>query len=88
MQVANLNTGNRQVNVELVEKAQEALELARQFCQAGHPEEATDLYDDAFVIFSRELGETHPLSLETQREYSILLTAQHMLASTLRRRMN
>jgi hypothetical protein len=75
-------------NVELVGKAEEAFGLARAFANHGEFADACEMYDAAFIIFAGQLGETHPLTLQAQREYGALLTVNHMLAQSIRRRMN
>jgi hypothetical protein len=83
------NSAEKQnVNVELVGKANQALELARAFSRRGDYLDACEMYDAAFGVFATELGETHRLTLESQREYGALLTINHMAAEVRRRRMN
>lgn len=79
---------NQELKQDLVDAGKEALGLARSFLQYREWDDACEMYDDAFRIFAVNLGETHPLTLEAQHEYSMLLTVQRMRVQNLRRRMN
>jgi hypothetical protein len=76
------------VNEAILSAAGEALCFARQFREAGEVADACDMYDTAFMAFAGELGESHAVTLEVQREYGMYLTVMNMLARTSRRRLN
>jgi hypothetical protein len=76
------------VSEELVEKGTEALELARAFMQYGEYDDAAEMYDTAYFTLAVHLGESHPLTLAAQHEYSILLTVNHLVADSIHRHMN
>ena len=76
------------VNEAILTAAEQALAYARAFRQAGEVADACDMYDTAFMAFAGELGETHRMTLEVQREYGMYLTVMNMLAHTRRRRLN
>jgi len=73
---------------QAIDKAAEAVGVARALYRVGEVADALELYDDAFVMLSTLCGESHPATLQVQREYGMYLTTQSMLAKTRRSRLN
>jgi hypothetical protein len=70
------------------DQAQAAWYLARLYRQFASRADCYAMFDEAFGMLAVVLGEAHPRTLECQREYSILLTADALLAQRRQAAMN
>ena len=70
------------------DKAAEAVGVARALYRHGEVADAFELYDDAFMMLATICGESHPVTLQVQQDYSMHLTLTNMLAKSRNRHLN